>query len=218
MNYVRAISLIQWELKRRIKNKEVAEKLNVSKQYINNIEQQYKGETNLTQALKERLEVAFGVSLVDESSPLHTRNDGYDIQYVELVKEFPFLYNPNFRSCWFEKEIIKDWNFNKEDLRCFRIFNDKMDAGNYKFRENDLAVLNIADTDYSDGGAYLFTTERDGNKKVYFSYVEPAINPTEVVFTTAKYPEKKKIISLNLLEEYNFTIIGRVFKNMTFKV
>lgn len=211
MKFIEAISIIQHDLKRRIKNTEVAEKLGVSKQYINNVENSNK---DLTDNFIERLESAFGISLGEDSSELHTRNDSYEIRYWEGVKDFPFLYHPDYRSCWFEKEIIRKWHIDKENLRCVRIFNDKMDTGRYPFTENDLAFMNIGDTDYSDGGVYLFTSEVNGVKNIFFSFVEPTIDG-KVAFYTAKNPERRRVFSPEEVEQYNITIVGRLIKDVT---
>ena len=89
-----------------------------------------------------------------------------------------------------------------------------MDGGEYPYKENDIAYLDLSDTDCSDGGVYLFSTKTGGKKHLFIGMLNPNIDGN-IVITYKNAVTLQKIRTPQELKEVNFKIIGRVFYNKT---
>lgn len=218
MKLIEAISIIQLKKKKRIRNSDIADKLGVKRSYITEVE---KGE--LTQNFIERLEAAYGV-VFDCKTIGNTFDGSFEIPYWDGVKDFEFAKRTDITSMYEDKEFIRSLNKECENIRLIRIFNKKMDGGiitkinnkidYYPYRENDIAYLDLGDTNCDDGGVYLFSTKTGGKKHLFIAQLNPNIDG-DIVITYRNAVTLQKVRTLAQLKEVNFKIIGRIFYNKT---
>lgn len=208
MKLVEAISIIQLKKKKRIRNSDIADKLGVKRSYITEVE---KGE--LTQNFIERLEAAYGV-VFDCKTIGNTFDGSFEIPYWDGVKDFEFAKRTDIHTMYEDKSFIHSLNKECENIRLIRIFNKKMDGGVYPYRENDIAYLDLGDTNCDDGGVYLFSTKSGGKKHLFIAQLNPNIDG-DIVITYRNAVTLQKVRTLAQLKEVNFKIIGRIFYNKT---
>lgn len=208
MKLIEAISIIQLKTKKRIRNSDIAEKLGVNRSYITEVEK-----SDLTQNFIERLEVAFNV-VFDHKTVGNTLDGSFEIPYWEGIKDFEFARRNDISSMWEDKNFIHSLNKNCENIRLIRIFNKKMDGGLYPYKENDIAYVDLGETDCRDGGVYLFTTKTGGKKHLFIGMLNPNIDG-DTVITYKNAVTLQKTRTPEELKEVNFKIIGRVFYNKT---
>lgn len=208
MKLIEAISIIQLKKKKRIKNSDIATKLGVSRQYISGLENE-----DLTQNFIEKLEAAYGI-MFDHANTGNTLDGGFEIPYWDGVKDFEFAKRTDITSMYEDKEFIRSLNKECDNIRLIRVFNKKMDGGIYPYRENDIAYLDLGETDCRDGGVYLFSTKTGGKKHLFIAQLNPNIDG-DIVITYRNAVTLQKVRTLEQLKEVNFKIIGRIFYNKT---
>ena len=208
MKLIEAISIIQLKKKKRIKNSDIAIKLGVSRQYISGLENE-----SLTQNFIEKLEAAYGI-MFDHVNTGNTLDGSFEIPYWDGVKDFEFAKRTDITSMYEDKEFIRSLNKECDNIRLIRVFNKKMDGGIYPYRENDIAYLDLGETDYRDGGVYLFSTKTGGKKHLFIAQLNPNIDG-DIVITYRNAVSLQKTITLAQLKEVNFIIIVRIFYNKT---
>ena len=208
MKLIEAISIIQLKKKKRVRNSDIAEKLGVKRSYITEVE---KGE--LTQNFIERLEAAYGV-MFDCANTDNTLDGSFEIPYWEGCNDFEFAKRTDITSMWEDKEFIRLMNKDYKNIRLIRVFNKKMDGGVYPYRENDIAYLDLGETNCDDGGVYLFSTKTGGKKHLFIGMLNPNIDG-DIVITYKNAVTLQKTRTPAELKEVNFKIIGRVFYNKT---
>lgn len=208
MKLIEAISIIQLKKKKRIKNSDIAIKLGVSRQYISGLENE-----DLTQNFIEKLEAAYGI-MFDHANIGNTLDGSFEIPYWDGVKDFEFAKRTDITSMYEDKEFIRSLNKECDNIRLIRVFNKKMDGGIYPYRENDIAYLDLGETDCRDGGVYLFSTKTGGKKHLFIAQLNPNIDG-DIVITYRNAVTLQKVRTLEQLKEVNFKIIGRIFYNKT---
>lgn len=208
MKLIEAISIIQLKKKKRIKNSDIATKLGVSRQYISGLENE-----DLTQNFIEKLEAAYGI-MFDHANIGNTLDGSFEIPYWDGVKDFEFAKRTDITSMYEDKEFIRSLNKECDNIRLIRVFNKKMDGGIYPYRENDIAYLDLGETDCRDGGVYLFSTKTGGKKHLFIAQLNPNIDG-DIVITYRNAVTLQKVRTLEQLKEVNFKIIGRIFYNKT---
>ena len=208
MKLIVAISIIQLKKKKRIKNSDIATKLGVSRQYISGLENE-----DLTQNFIEKLEAAYGI-MFDHANIGNTLDGSFEIPYWDGVKDFEFAKRTDITSMYEDKEFIRSLNKECDNIRLIRVFNKKMDGGIYPYRENDIAYLDLGETDCRDGGVYLFSTKTGGKKHLFIAQLNPNIDG-DIVITYRNAVTLQKVRTLEQLKEVDFKIIGRIFYNKT---
>ena len=208
MKLIEAISVIQLKTKKRVRNSDIALKLGVKRSYITEVERK-----ELTQSFVERLEAAYGVML-NHNTIGNTLDGSFEVNYWDGVKDFEYLKRTDITSMCEDKNFIRSLNKECDNICMIRIFNKKMDGGTYPYCENDIAYIDLGDTDCSDGGVYLFTTKTGGKKHIFVAQLNPNIDG-DIVITYRNAVTLQKTRTPAQLKEVNFKIIGRVFYNKT---
>ena len=174
----------------------------------------------LTQDFIEVIENKLGIKLTSQtaSSNLHTKNDGYEIMYWEKGQKYgEYTKSSRLRSVWFDKEILKGfWSVTPANLRCIRVFDDRMEGGIDKLEEGEIALIDITQTDYTNGGVFLYTAELNGFKILRFARITVKAIEGVVVFSwdnSEKYAPK--VYTPDELVNANFKVKGRVIHNAT---
>lgn len=142
-------------------------------------------------------------------------DDKAEIPYwSELPAEFK---NPKIRSVWFDKEIIENaWYMSVDSLVVVPMIGDYLRNFWYRINDRDLLIIDTKQTDISESGVF-FATSRNG-QKFWVREMEEFVNG-DVEFR--RYLETEKEIKKYTCEELKavgFKVIGRVVKNVSFKL
>ena len=174
----------------------------------------------LPQCFIEAVETKIGRKLtsVGASSELHTINDGTESIYWEKCLDYgDFTKSPKLRTLWGDKEIIKGyWYTHSKNIRCIRIFDDRMTTKDGLLQEDAIVALDISQTDYTNGGIFLYSAKINNFKILRIARI--AVRPFEgvVVFSwnnEEKYPLKK--YTLEELKQAEFKVHARVLHDAT---
>lgn len=200
---------------------ELADLVECKKQNISNIEVGHQKPTvELMQKLYNKLEMNLNWLIADDGEPFQSGSNQNDsdvikIPYWEgLSNEFKI---PDFNFVTAERNLIKyHWFLNPNNLRIIPMVGDKM--ANYWYKINDSDIL-IVDTshNYIRGNGVYFATSRN-NTRFWIREMQMLINNDTQVRGFAPSGETTKIFTAAQLEEVDFKIIGKVIKNVSFKL
>ncbi len=113
----------------------------------------------------------------------------------------------------FDREIVEAWRKVPEAQRIVKMRGDKMDAGDYPLRDGDILIVDISERDVANSGMYIYTTDLPTGREVFISNVN--IRPDgnyRLSYFNDKYEDV--IYTLEQIKEMNFTVWGRVVKNL----
>lgn len=113
----------------------------------------------------------------------------------------------------FDREIVDAWRRDPESQRIIKMRGDKMDAGDYPLRDGDILIVDISERDVANSGMYLYTTDLPIGREVFVSNVN--IRPDgdyRLSYFNDKYEDV--IYTPEQIKEMNFTVWGRVIKNL----
>lgn len=104
------------------------------------------------------------------------------------------------------KEIIKNiWNAKPENLKIFKASGDSMEE---TITDNDLLLIDVAKTDFKNGGIFLLTINNDW----YIKRLRMRLTgELDIISDNPKYP----IETLTPKTTLEIKIIGRVIKNLS---
>jgi phage repressor protein C with HTH and peptisase S24 domain len=206
---------------RKITNNEIAKILGLGsgQAVINRI--------NRKQELKEfeiiKLDNAFKNEINKTNQKLTTNNNVYqfptgdriEISYwSELPEE---LKNPKIVSVWFDREIIENaWGMSAEHLCIVPMVGDKMARYWYPIRPNDILIVDTSQ-DYIMGNGVYFATSRD-NSRFWIREMQVLINNDIEFKGFSPSGNTTKVINSEQLKEAGFRIIGKVIKNVSFRL
>lgn len=192
-----------------------ADRIGYARSYLYEIERK-----PLTQDFIEIIESKLDIKLTTKSasSELHTKNDGVELVYWEKGAKYgDYTKSPRLRTLWSDKEIIKGfWSLQSANLRCIRVFDDRMEGGIDSLEEGDIVTIDTSKKDYTNGGVFLYTAELNGFKILRIGRITVKAIEGLVVFSwnnSDKYPPK--IYSKDDLSKANFEVQARVIHNST---
>lgn len=113
----------------------------------------------------------------------------------------------------FDREIVDAWRRDSQSQRIIKMRGDKMNAGDYPLRDGDILIIDISERDVANSGMYLYTTDSQLGREVFVSNVN--ISPDgnyRLSYFNDKYEDV--IYTLEQIKEMNFTVWGRVIKNL----
>lgn len=142
-------------------------------------------------------------------------NDRVEIQYWnELPDE---LKNPKIVSCWFDREIIENsWNMKDDHLCIVPMVGDKMTRYWYPMRSGDILIVDTAQNQIMGNGVY-FATSRN-NTRFWIREMQVLINDDIQIKGFAPSGETTKVFKPEQLKDVDFKIIGKVIKNVSFRL
>lgn len=114
----------------------------------------------------------------------------------------------------FDREIVGAWRKNPEAQRIVKMRGDKMDAGDYPLKDGDILIVDTYEKDVANSGMYIYTTDLLTGREVFVSNVN--IRPDgnyRLSYFNNKYEDV--IYTLEQIKEMNFTVWGRVIKNLS---
>ena len=203
-----AMALASLQLNREVARIELAEALNITRQYANNIK-----DKTLTQEQIAMIEKALNVNLSPSTSSNSSSTGKIELQY--WGKGLPCedkIKNPLVTSMWFDREVINGgWQKDEQHLNIIAMPGDKMDGGDIPFKNGDILIIDRTQTDISISGIYFYTTNND--EDVFVNNFRKRFDGTVVLgYTNSKYEDS--IVTIDQLEAAGYKVIGRVIKNI----
>lgn len=205
INIIEAMALAQLQLKREISLQDIGQALGFTKQYISKIKAK-----NLTKEQIAKIESGLGISL-------NQKKEYYELPYLEIEGlQNQRMKNNLITTLWLDRELIEnDWKKNYKNLRVTKMLGDKMDGGTHPLKNNNTLLVDMSETDPINSGIYVYTTENEDKKLVFISGISIQANGDIKFYFTSPKTYQDKIISTKELEKVNFSIIGRVIKNLS---
>lgn len=141
--------------------------------------------------------------------------DRIEIAYWEHLPEA--LKNPKIVSCWFDREIIENaWGMSAEHLCIIPMVGDKMARYWYPIRNGDILIVDL-NQDYIMGNGVYFATSQN-NTRFWIREMQVLISQNIEIKGYAPSGETTKVFTKEQLEEVNFQLIGKVIKNVSFRL
>ena len=188
-----------------------------------NISLRIKHNSELSMQELKLIENYFNVSIINElnikeEDSLKIKNNFMDREYVEikywegLPEQFKL---PTLTSKWEDLEIIeKSWFKNYKNLRVVPMLGNRMDGYRYPMRNSDILIIDTSVTELSKSGVYFFST-RNG-EHFFVRELELQIDGSVDIHWYENKESGKVVYTKEELEKFNFKIIGRVVKNVSF--
>ena len=141
--------------------------------------------------------------------------DRVEIGYwSELPEE---LKNPKISSVWFDREIIEnDWKMSAEHLCIIPMIGDKMTHYWYPIRSGDILIVDLNQNKIMGNGVY-FGTSRN-NTRFWIREMQMLINNDLEVKGYAPSGNTTKVLTNEIIQEVDFKLIGKVVKNVSFRL
>ena len=143
------------------------------------------------------------------------QGDRIEIKYWnELPEE---LKNPKIASVWFDKEIVENaWGMNADHLCIVPMVGDKMAHFWYPIRNGDMLIVDTSQN-YIMGNGVYFATSRN-NTRYWIREMQNLINDDVQIKGYAPSGDTTKVFSNEELLNVNFKLIGKVIKNVSFRL
>lgn len=171
-------------------------------------------------SLNKNLDVNLNWFIADDGQAYKTTKTTLSTDRIEISywKELPEnLKNPKIMSVWFDREIIENaWGMSAEHLCIIPMVGDKMTHYWYPIYNNDILIVDTSQ-DYIMGNGVYFATSRN-NTRFWIREMQILINNDVQVKGFSPSGETTKVISADTLKEADFKIIGKVIKNVSFRL
>ena len=161
----------------------------------------------------ETLEKHYGVML--NEIKVVSGGDRVEINYWDQLPDE--LKNPKIVSCWFDREIIENsWGMSAEHLCIVPMVGDKMSRYWYPIRNGDILIIDTAQDHIMGNGVYFGTSQN--NSRFWVREMQVLINRKIEFSGYAPSGETKKVYTAAELEAVDFKLIGKVVKNVSFRL
>lgn len=206
---------------RKITNNEIAKILGLGsgQAVINRI--------NRKQELKEfeiiKLDNAFKNEINKVNQKITTNNNVYQFPHGDRIEINYWEYLPEelkkqkVTSVWFDKEIVEnDWDMSADKLCIVPMIGDKMSRYWYPLMNGNILIVDTSQN-YIMGNGVYFATSRN-NTRFWIREMQVLINNDTEIKGYAPSGETKKVFTQEQLAEVDFKIIGKVIKNVSFRL
>lgn len=147
-------------------------------------------------------------------------DDLVSIHYIQI----PGIDNSIIKSPYvkqqlrYDREMVENvWQRKAENQRIVKMRGDKMNHGDYPLANNDILMIDISEINVANSGIYIYTTDLEQGREVYISNVNKRPNgDVRMSYLNPKYEEI--IYTPEQLQEINFTVWGRVVKNLSLTI
>lgn len=215
MRFNQAFTTLQNSTNAEINQAELGRVLGVSRANIN-----YKKQANvlLSDEDVKKIETYYNVNLTPNNSSnllQFSPSDRIEISYWSELPED--LKNPKIVSVWFDREIIENaWDMSAEHLCIVPMVGDKMARYWYPIRPNDILIVDTSQ-DYIMGNGVYFATSRD-NTRFWIREMQVLFNNDIEFKGFSPSGDTTKVINSEQLKEAGFRVIGKVIKNVSFRL
>ena len=189
-----------------------------------NISKRIKNNSILTLGEIKKLENYFEVKYNEihllsnnELTKFHSNvtNDRIEINYWQELPDA--LKNPKIASVWFDKEIVENaWGMKADHLCIVPMIGDKMARYWYPIRNGDILIIDTSQ-DYIMGNGVYFGTSQN-NSRFWIREMQILINQDIEFNGFAPSGNTSKVYTKDQLEEVDFKLIGKVIKNVSFRL
>ncbi len=184
-----------------------------------NISLRIKNESQVTHEELKRLENYFNVILLEGGiktlAMMPLNNDRIEIGYWEGLPDA--LKKSKVQSVWFDREIIEnDWEMSPEHLRIIPMIGDKMSNYWYKINNNDILIIDTSHNYIMGNGVYFGTSQN--NTRFWIREMQVLINNDVQIKGFAPSGDTQKTFTQKQLEDVDFKLIGKVIKNVSFRL
>lgn len=213
MNIIKMCALLQILKNDTVSYADIADALDVKRQYIAKIK-----DKELTEEQFEKIEKKFEIKIPREFSISHssdsTVHEMIKIHYWDgLSGNCDKIKNPLITSLWFDREIVYDeWKKDAENLCIIAMPGEEMDGGEYPIRNGNVLLVDESLKDISNSGIYFYTTQN--NQRVFVNRIKERFDGT-VLFSFANSIYEDRIITREQLKQADFKVVGRVIKNLS---
>ena len=217
MRYNKAIAVLQNLTDTRIKQQDIAQILGVTKQAITNrIKREVEfNDIELNLICKH---YKIDVDLINQENKKvnnFLENEHVEIPYWEELPDS--MKHPEYNYVLAQKTSIQNgWGLEAENLRIIPMVGDKMSNYWYPIKSGDIIIIDVSQNQIMGNGVYFATSrnntyywiremQRLFNESVEFKGYSPSGNTT-------------KTLTLEQLQEADFRLIGKVIKNVSFRL
>lgn len=214
MRFNQAFTTLQNLIKAEINQAELGRVLGVSRANIN-----YKKQANvlLSDEDVKKIETYYNISLTDETQNkiIAEKNDIVKIPYWSGLPDE--LKISDFTCVTAERNVIKNhWGLNPESLCIVPMVGDSLTNYWYPIRNGDILIVDTKVENIMGNGVY-FGTSRN-NSRLWIREMRIDINLNVEFRSYSPSGEEKKVYTLKELEEVDFKLIGKVIKNVSFRL
>ena len=141
--------------------------------------------------------------------------DKIEIPYWEKLPEE--LKNPKIVSVWFDREIIENaWKMSDDHLCVVPMVGDKMTMYWYPILPNDLLIIDTSKNYIMGNGVYFATSQN--NSRFWVREMQTLLNGDVQLKGFSPSGNTTKLFTQNDLDKADFKIIGKVIKNVSFRL
>lgn len=174
--------------------------------------------SNFTDEEIEKIEKHYNITLLEDGMralELFPLNGIIKIPYWEEMPDD--LKIPDFNCVTAERNVIKNhWYLNPDTLRIITMVGDKMTDYWYRINDNDILIIDTSHNFIRGNGVY-FATSRN-NTRLWIREMQALINDDIQIKSFAPSGEVTKVFTPKQLEEVDFKVIGKVIKNVSFRL
>lgn len=142
-------------------------------------------------------------------------DDKIEIKYWQLLPKE--LKNPKIRSVWFDDEIINNaWNIKANSLVIVPMISDALSHYWYPIYNGDILIVDTSQNNILECGLYFATSQN--NSRYWIREIDVLANET---IEFRRYSSGGKIVKTYTrkeLQDVDFKIIGKVIKNVSFRL
>lgn len=203
--------IIQKLTKAKITQIDIAEALGCGR---SNISLRSKNNSRLTFEEIKKIEQYFNISLNNQQT-LQPESDVINIPYwSELPEE---LKNPDFEGVMAGKRaIVNHWYTKPENLCIVPMVGDKLSKYWYPINDGDILIIDTSH-DFIRGNGVYFATSRN-NTRFWVREMQVLVNDDIEFKGFAPSGETTRVLTRQQLEDVGFKIIGKVIKNVSFRL
>ena len=210
------IDTLQFVTKRKITYEEIGDVLGVTRSAIQNRISRKSPLKDYEEAIIDDYYKLKSQNTTNQyASPHILSGDRIEISYWDKLPEE--LKNPKIVSCWFDREIIENsWGMSAEHLCIIPMIGDKMTRYWYPIRNNDILIVDTSQ-DYIMGNGVYFGTSQN-NTRFWIREMQILMNNDIQIKGYAPSGDTTKVFTKEQLDEVDFRLIGKVIKNVSFRL
>ena len=176
-----------------------------------------KAGTEIKQKNIEQLENYLNVNLSDNNIKFMS-NDFDDIIKIPYWNGLPpELKNPDFSCVTAERKVITHhWNLKPENLCIVSMVGDKMTKYWYPIKNGDILIIDTSKNYIMGNGVYFATSQN--NTRYWIREMQILVNDDVEFKGFAPSGNTTRILTKQELDAVDFKVIGKVIKNVSFRL
>lgn len=124
---------------------------------------------------------------------------------------------PDFTCVTAERNVIKNhWYLNPDSLRIVPMFGNKMANYWYKINDSDILIIDTSHNRIVGNGVYFATSQN--NTRFWVREMQNLINNDVEFKSFSPSGNTTRVMTKQELEEVDFKVIGKVIKNVSFRL